>query len=54
MDDLSLKHLLAFAIFFIALFAVIFVGVIEVHSRNTQRHAAAHYTPASQPAAPAN
>jgi predicted secreted protein len=54
MGDLTLKHLLAFAIFFIALFAVLFVGVIEVHSRNTQRHATAHYTPASHPAAPAN
>ena len=54
MGDLSHKHLLAFAVFFLALFTVLFVGVIEVHSRNVQRHATAHYTPASHPAAPAN
>jgi hypothetical protein len=53
MRDLSHKHILAFAILFIALFAVLFAGVIEVHSRNTQRHATAHYVPASQ-AAPTN
>jgi hypothetical protein len=41
MSDLSHKHILAFAIFFIALFAVLFVGVVAVHSRNMQRHATA-------------
>jgi hypothetical protein len=53
MRDLSRKHLLAFAIFFIALFTILFAGVIQVHNRNMQRHATAHYAPASQ-AAPTN
>ena len=53
MRDLSLKHLLAFAIFFIALFALIFAGVVGVHNRNMQRHASAHYAPATH-TAPAN
>jgi predicted secreted protein len=48
MRDLSHKHILAFAIFFIALFAVLFVGVIEVHSRNMQRHATASNAPHTQ------
>ena len=34
MRDLSRKHLLAFALLFVALFAVLFAGVVEVHSRN--------------------
>ncbi|HEY3991150.1 MAG TPA: hypothetical protein VGM02_17755 [Acidobacteriaceae bacterium] len=53
MRDLSHKHVLAFVVFFIALFAALFVGVVQVHSRNMQRHATAHYAPAAQ-AAPAN
>jgi hypothetical protein len=54
MGDLSHKHLLAYAIFFIALFAVLFAGVIGVHNRNLQRHATAHFTPVSHPAATPN
>jgi hypothetical protein len=53
MRDLSRKHLLAFALLFVALFAALFAGVVEVHSRNMQRHAIAHYVPAAQ-AAPTN
>jgi hypothetical protein len=53
MRDLSRNHLLAFAIFFIALFAVLFAGVVQVHNRNVQRHATAHYAPAKQ-VAPTN
>jgi hypothetical protein len=52
MRDLSRKHLLAFALLFVALFAVLFAGVVEVHSRNMQRHGA-HYVPATQ-VAPTN
>jgi hypothetical protein len=54
MRDLSLKHILAFAALFITLFAVLFAGVVQVHNRNMQRHATAHYTPAAQPATPTN
>jgi hypothetical protein len=54
MRDLSLKHIVAFAALFIALFAVLFAGVVQVHNRNMQRHATAHYAPAAQPAAPSN
>jgi hypothetical protein len=53
MRDLSRNHLLAFAIFFIALFTILFAGVVLVHNRNMQRHATAHYTPATQ-ATPTN
>jgi hypothetical protein len=53
MRDLSRKHLLAFAVFFIALFAILFAGVVQVHNRNMQRHATAHYAPATQ-VAPTN
>jgi hypothetical protein len=53
MRDLSRKHLLAFALLFVALFAVLFAGVVEVHSRNMQHHASAHYVPATQ-VAPTN
>jgi hypothetical protein len=48
MRDLSHKHILAYVIFFIALFAVLFAGVVEVHSRNMQRHATASNAPATQ------
>ena len=48
MRDLSHKHILAFAIFFIALFAVLFAGVVEVHSRNMQRQATASNAPPTQ------
>jgi hypothetical protein len=48
MRDLSHKHILAFVVFFIALFAILFAGVVQVHKRNVQRHATAHYTPAAQ------
>ncbi|HEX6772251.1 MAG TPA: hypothetical protein VF126_09520 [Acidobacteriaceae bacterium] len=54
MRDLSRKHILAFALLFVALFAVLFAGVVQVHNRNMQRHATAHYAPATQPAAPTN
>jgi hypothetical protein len=54
MRDLSRKHLVAFAIFFIAFFAILFVGVVQVHNRNMQRHATAHYAPAAQQPAPGN
>jgi hypothetical protein len=53
MRDLSRNHLLAFAIFFIALFAILFAVVVQVHNHNMQRHATAHYAPATQ-AAPTN
>jgi hypothetical protein len=53
MRDLSHNHLLAFAIFFIALFTILFAGVVHVHNRNVQRQATAHYAPATQ-AAPTN
>jgi hypothetical protein len=53
MRDLSRKHLLAFVLLFAALFAVLFAGVVEVHSRNMQRHATAHYVPATH-VAPTN
>ena len=48
MRDLSHTHILAFVVFFIALFAILFAGVVQVHSRNMQRHATAHYAPAPQ------
>jgi hypothetical protein len=53
MRDLSRKHILAFALLFVALFAVLFASVVQVHSRNMQQHATAHYVPAAQ-AAPTN
>jgi len=53
MRDLSHKHILAFALLFVVLFAVLFAGVVEVHKRNMQRHATAHYVPATQ-VAPTN
>jgi hypothetical protein len=53
MRDLSRNHLLAFTIFFIALFAILFAGIVQVHNRNVQRHATAHYAPATQ-VAPTN
>jgi hypothetical protein len=53
MSDLSHKHILAFAILFIALFAVLFVGVVQVHNRNMRRHATAHYALVT-PAPPTN
>jgi hypothetical protein len=49
MRDLSSKHLLAFVVFFIALFAILFAGVVQAHNRNMQRHSTAHYAPAAQP-----
>lgn len=48
MRDLSHKHILAFVVFFIALFAILFAGVVQMHNRNMQRHATAHYTPVTQ------
>jgi hypothetical protein len=54
MSDLSHKHILAFVVFFIALFAILFVGVVQVHNRNMQRHATAHYASAAASAAPTN
>ena len=48
MRDLSRKHLVAYALFFVALFVVLFAGVVQVHNRNMQRHASAHYAPATQ------
>jgi hypothetical protein len=53
MRDLSHKHILAFVVFFIALFAILFAGVVQMHNRNMQRHATAHYTPATR-ASPTN
>lgn len=53
MRDLSHKHILAFVVFFIALFAILFAGVVQMHNRNMQRHATAHYTPSTQ-ASPTN
>ena len=53
MRDLSHKHLVAFALFFVALFVVLFAGVVQVHNRNMQRHTSAHYAPATQ-VAPTN
>jgi hypothetical protein len=53
MSDLSHKHILAFVVFFIALFAILFAGVVQVHNRNMQRHATAHYAPATA-SAPTN
>jgi hypothetical protein len=53
MRDLSHKHILAFAIFFIALFAILFAGVVQVHKRNMQGHDTAHYAPPT-PVAHAN
>ena len=53
MRDLSHKHILAFIVFFIALFAILFAGVIQVHNRNMQRHATARYAPATH-ATPTN
>jgi hypothetical protein len=54
MRDLSRKHILAFALLFVALFAVLFASVVQVHNRNMQRNATAHYAPVSQPAQPAH
>jgi hypothetical protein len=54
MSDHSLKHVLFFAVFFVALFAALFAGVVRVHNRNMQRHATAHYVPATPAAAPTN
>ena len=54
MSDLSHKHILAFVVFFIALFAILFVGVVQVHKRNIQRHATAHYAPTTASAVPKN
>jgi hypothetical protein len=54
MRDLSRRHILGFVLFFIALFAVLFAGVVQVHNRNMQRHATAHYAPAAASAAPTN
>jgi hypothetical protein len=54
MSDLSHKHILAFVVLFLALFAILFAGVVQVHNRNTQRHATAHYAPAAAAAAPGN
>jgi hypothetical protein len=54
MSDLSHKHILAFVVFFIALFALLFAGVVQVHNRHMQRHATAHYAPATASAVPKN
>ena len=53
MSDLSHKHILAFVVFFLALFAILFAGVVQVHNRSMQRHATARYAPAAH-ATPAN
>jgi hypothetical protein len=54
MRDLTHKHILSFVLLFVTLFAVLFAGVVQVHKRNMQRPATAHYTPAAAMTAPAH
>jgi hypothetical protein len=54
MRDLSRKHILAFTLFFIAFFAVLFAGVVRIHNRKMQQHATAHYALAASTATPTN
>jgi hypothetical protein len=48
MRDHSLKHIVGFALLFVALFTVLFVGVVQVHNRSVLHHATAQNTPAAQ------
>lgn len=50
MRDLSRNHVLLFALFFLALFAALFFGVVQVHKRAALRHSTASYTPQAAPA----
>ncbi len=47
MRDLSRNHILLFAVFFLALFAALFFGVVQAHKRLAQGHNTASYTPAT-------